>query len=119
VDLAGRSNVLVAYASARGSTRGIAERIAARLSDRGARVEVRSVDDVDDIVVYDTVIIASAVYSQSWLPNAGSGRSDPGYVPSPGRKRNRTVLRYWHASISSGSVNVLPCAASAAPRVLV
>jgi len=70
VDVAERSNVLVAYASAHGSTRGIAERIAARLSDRGARVEVRSVEEVEDIDPYETVIVGSAVYGQSWLPNA-------------------------------------------------
>ena len=84
MDLAGRSNVLVAYASARGSTRGIAERIAARLSDRGARVEVRSVDDVDDIVVYDTVIIASARVQPELAAKRGLGTVRPGLRTEPG-----------------------------------
>jgi menaquinone-dependent protoporphyrinogen oxidase len=65
-----QSNVLVAYASAHASTRGIAERIAGRLGDRGARVEARSVDEVEGIDAYDMVIVGSAVYSQRWLPNA-------------------------------------------------
>lgn len=70
VDLSGRSSVLVAYASAHGSTKGIAERIAARLSDREARVEVRPVGEVEDIDAYDSVILGSAVYGQSWIPDA-------------------------------------------------
>jgi Flavodoxin domain len=69
-DVVGVSNVLVVYASAHGSTKGVAERIAARLGERGARVEVRPVDEVDDIGAYDSVILGSAVYSQSWIPNA-------------------------------------------------
>jgi menaquinone-dependent protoporphyrinogen oxidase len=69
-ELAGRSRVLVAYASAHGSTRGIAERIAARLNDRGARVELRAVDEVDHVEPYETVILGSAVYGQRWLPSA-------------------------------------------------
>jgi menaquinone-dependent protoporphyrinogen oxidase len=70
MDVAGRANVLVAYASAHGSTRGIAERIAAQLSERGARVEVRLVGEVEHIDAYDTVMLGSAVYGQSWLPDA-------------------------------------------------
>ncbi len=33
-------------------------------------MEVRQVDEVDDVEAYDTVILGSAVYSQSWIPNA-------------------------------------------------
>ena len=68
-DTAGRSTVLLAYASAHGSTRGIAERIAGLLSDR-AQVEVRPVDEIDDVEAYDTVILGSAVYGQRWIPSA-------------------------------------------------
>jgi menaquinone-dependent protoporphyrinogen oxidase len=62
-------NVLVAYASEHGSTKGLAERIAARLED-SAHVEIRPVEDVDDLGPYETVILGSAVYGQSWIPNA-------------------------------------------------
>ena len=62
--------MLVAYASAQGSTEGVAERIAARLAEHGARVEVRPVDKVDDIESYAAVILGSAVYGQRWIPSA-------------------------------------------------
>jgi menaquinone-dependent protoporphyrinogen oxidase len=64
------TNVLVAYASKYGSTRGIAERVAARLSEHGNRVEVRSVDQVDDVRAYDAIVLGSAVFDQSWIPEA-------------------------------------------------
>jgi menaquinone-dependent protoporphyrinogen oxidase len=92
-DVVGVSNVLVVYASAHGSTKGVAERIAARLGERGARVEVRPLDEVDDIEAYDTVILGSAVYSQSWIPNA-----------SEFLRRNADVLadrRVWLFSVGS------------------
>jgi menaquinone-dependent protoporphyrinogen oxidase len=64
------TNVLVAYASKYGSTRGIAERVAARLSEHRNRVEVRSVDQVDDVRAYDAIVLGSAVFGQSWVPEA-------------------------------------------------
>lgn len=63
-------DVLVAYASEHGSTRGVAERIAARLGERGARVDVRPVGAVDDVAPYRAVILGSGVYNQSWIPSA-------------------------------------------------
>jgi menaquinone-dependent protoporphyrinogen oxidase len=63
-------SVLVAYASEHGSTRGVAERIAARLGELGARVEVRSVDEVDGVGGYDAAVLGSGVYNQSWIPSA-------------------------------------------------
>ena len=64
------ANVLVAYAGAHGSTKGIAERIAARLGERGARVDLRPVGDVDGVEAYDTVVLGSAVYGQRWIESA-------------------------------------------------
>lgn len=62
--------VLVAYATAHGSTREIAEHIAARLRDGSAHVECRAVTDVGRIDQYDAVVIGSAIHSQAWLPEA-------------------------------------------------
>lgn len=64
------ANVLVAYASAHGSTKGIAERIAARLDERGARVDLRPIGGVDRVDAYDAVILGSAVYGQRWIEGA-------------------------------------------------
>jgi menaquinone-dependent protoporphyrinogen IX oxidase/uncharacterized protein YndB with AHSA1/START domain len=69
-DVVGGANVLVAYASEHGSTKGVAERIGARLGLTGARVDVCPVEEVDDLEAYDTVILGSSVYGQRWLPTA-------------------------------------------------
>jgi menaquinone-dependent protoporphyrinogen oxidase len=61
-------DVLVAYASKHGSTRGVAERGAAILGEQGNRVELRPVDEVDGVDAYDAVVFGSPVYYQAWLP---------------------------------------------------
>jgi menaquinone-dependent protoporphyrinogen oxidase len=62
--------VLVAYATGHGSTRVVAERIGTRLAEAGTQVDVRPVDDVDDLAGYDAVVLGSGVYNQSWIPSA-------------------------------------------------
>jgi menaquinone-dependent protoporphyrinogen oxidase len=59
--------VLVAYASKHHSTAEIAEEIGTvlKLNDR-INVDVRSVDTVEHIALYDAVIIGSAVYVGQW-----------------------------------------------------
>jgi menaquinone-dependent protoporphyrinogen oxidase len=63
-------HVLVTYATAEGSTAGVAERIASRLSERGHEAEMHPVDQVDGVDPYDAVVIGSAVHDQAWLPAA-------------------------------------------------
>jgi menaquinone-dependent protoporphyrinogen oxidase len=62
--------VLVAAASKHGATREIAERIGAGLADRGLSVEVRSLDDVDDLEPFDAFVIGSGIYLGNWLKEA-------------------------------------------------
>lgn len=57
--------VLVAYASAHGSTEEIASRIAVRLG-----VDLAAMRDVRDIGRYDAVVLGSAIHDQQWLPDA-------------------------------------------------
>jgi menaquinone-dependent protoporphyrinogen oxidase len=64
--------VLVAYASAFGSTREIAERIAARMGRAMVDVECRQVDDIEAASGYNAVILGSAIHNQEWLPAAMS-----------------------------------------------
>jgi menaquinone-dependent protoporphyrinogen oxidase len=62
--------VLVAYATKHGSTRGVAERIAASLREAGNRVELRPGDQLSDVSAYDAVVFGSPVFNQRWLPEA-------------------------------------------------
>ena len=64
--------VLVAYASAFGSTREIAERIAARVGRAEDDVECRQVDGIEAASGYKAVILGSAIHNQEWLPAAMS-----------------------------------------------
>jgi menaquinone-dependent protoporphyrinogen oxidase len=63
-------SMLVAYASRYGATRGIAERIAAKLIDAGQQVDVRAVGEVGDAAGYDAFVIGSATYMGAWLKDA-------------------------------------------------
>lgn len=54
--------VLVAYATKYGSTREVAEAIAARLRERGIKIDVRAAGDVDSVDGYDAVVFGGALY---------------------------------------------------------
>ena len=62
--------VLVTYATSRGSTRGVAERIAARLQQRGIAADALPVSGQLDVGSYDAVVLGSAIHSGAWLPAA-------------------------------------------------
>ena len=61
---------LVAYATRHGATRGIAERIAAKLEQPGSEVTLLPVDGVDDVAGYDAVVVGSSVYFGMWSKSA-------------------------------------------------
>lgn len=61
---------LVVVASRHGSTRGIAEAIAARLGEHGIDAQVADADDVEQLTGFDAVVIGSAVYMGKWLKPA-------------------------------------------------
>ena len=62
--------ILVGYASAHGSTKGIAEEIGNRLAKAGLQAEVRSIDEVNALEAYDAVVLGSALHNMRWLPPA-------------------------------------------------
>lgn len=62
--------ILVAYATRAGSTAGVAEAIGAALAERGAQVEVRSMQEVSDLSPYRAVVAGSAIQDRQWLPEA-------------------------------------------------
>lgn len=60
-------DVLVTYATRHGATRGIAERIAARLDAAGDLTAVLTpIDEVHDVEAYDAVVVGGAVYMFHW-----------------------------------------------------
>ena len=66
--------VLVVYATAYGATKGIAERIADTLRERGLTADLFSADDPDlrelDLADYEGFVIGSAIHAGSWLKSA-------------------------------------------------
>ncbi|KGN42994.1 flavodoxin domain-containing protein [Knoellia aerolata] len=63
-------NVLVAYATRHGSTAGIAEHIAATLTERGLPAEAKPVEEVEGVDGYDAVVLGGAAYMFHWLKPA-------------------------------------------------
>ena len=63
-------SVLVAYATAHGSTKGVADAIASQLSTANVSVDLRAADDVADVSVYDAVVLGSAIHNGKWLTPA-------------------------------------------------
>jgi len=64
------SSILVAYATAHGSTEGIATAIAGRLRSAGHNVDLRAVDTVEYLDHYDAVVLGSAIHNAAWLAPA-------------------------------------------------
>jgi menaquinone-dependent protoporphyrinogen oxidase len=68
--MAASPRVLVAYASAAGSTAGVAERIADVLKTAGCRAVCRPADTDVDPDGFDALVVGSAVHDMAWLPSA-------------------------------------------------
>jgi len=64
--------ILVAYASKRGGTAEIAERIGAGLRGAGLQVDVLPADRASDPAAYDAVALGSAVYYGNWRKEAAN-----------------------------------------------
>jgi menaquinone-dependent protoporphyrinogen oxidase len=64
------NKILVAYASRAGSTAGVAEAIGQTLTESGAQVEVRPMQDIKDLAPYRAVVAGSAIQGGRWLPEA-------------------------------------------------
>ena len=64
------NKILVAYASACGSTGQVAEAIGQELCSAGAEVDVRLAKRVSDLSPYQAVVLGSAIRMGRWLPEA-------------------------------------------------
>jgi menaquinone-dependent protoporphyrinogen oxidase len=70
VDEGGAVRILIAYASKHGSTREVADAIAAALEPVGIEVEVRPARAVEDPGVYDAVVLGAPLYMARWHKDA-------------------------------------------------
>jgi menaquinone-dependent protoporphyrinogen oxidase len=64
--------ILVTYASKRGATKEIAERIAETLTAAGQQAEAKPVRATGDLSAYDAFVVGSAAYFGRWLREAAS-----------------------------------------------
>lgn len=62
--------VLVAYASKRGGTQGIAESIRDALVERGMTADVVAAKDAKSLAGYDAVVVGGALYMMRWRREA-------------------------------------------------
>ena len=62
--------VLVAYATKKGGTKGIADTIGDELTRDGIEAHVHDAGAVKDIKAYDALVIGSAIYANRWRPEA-------------------------------------------------
>jgi len=62
--------VLVAYTSRAGSTRGVAERIAARLQTHGYAVHLDPLLGREEVTRFEAVVLGSPIYSGAWETEA-------------------------------------------------
>lgn len=64
--------VAIVYGSRLGATRGIAERIAARLGAAGFDTQLEAVERITDLPSADAFVIGSGVYGQHWMKEAAA-----------------------------------------------
>lgn len=64
------SSILIAYATKHGSTREVAEAVAATLHAQGLDVETLPAAQVDDPSRYDAVVLGGSLYTGRWHPDA-------------------------------------------------
>jgi menaquinone-dependent protoporphyrinogen oxidase len=64
------NRILVAYASRAGSTAGVAEAIGKALANGDIQVDVRPMQEIEDLTPYRAVVAGSAIQKGRWLPEA-------------------------------------------------
>ena len=64
------NHILITYASRTGSTAEVAQAIGKTLAENGAQVDVRPMQEVQDLAPYSAVVAGSAIRGSKWLPEA-------------------------------------------------
>lgn len=65
-----KNRILIAYASATGSTAGVAAEIGTKMAEAGFRVDVKPIRERPSLDGYRAVLLGSAVQYGRWLPEA-------------------------------------------------
>jgi menaquinone-dependent protoporphyrinogen oxidase len=63
-----KKKILVAYATAAGSTGGVADLIGKTMAESGIAVDVCPVQSVKKLDSYDAIVLGSAIHGGKWLP---------------------------------------------------
>jgi len=95
----------VTYASRKGSTAAVAEAIGAVLRETGADVHVRPMHDVYNLIAYDAVVIGSAVYNGTVMPQAAQ------FIASQKHSLKTLPVAYFAVSLALANPDELPNAA--------
>ena len=96
----------MAYASGNGSTKEIAEFIAARLIRNGLLVQAHSVVDAPDPAAFEAVVIGSAIHNRAWLPSTEEYvRRFPGlrWQHRTAQRRSHTHAEHPHCGVEVGA----------------
>jgi menaquinone-dependent protoporphyrinogen oxidase len=64
------TSILVAYATRYGSTREVAESVAATLREQGLAVDLQPMHTVDDLAGYDAIVLGAPLYIGHWPKEA-------------------------------------------------
>jgi menaquinone-dependent protoporphyrinogen oxidase len=92
-----KKKILVAYASANGSTGGIAETIGKAFYEQGVAADIRPVNSVTDFSGYNAVVIGSAINGGKWLPEATE------FVTINQEKLSQLPVAYFLVGMMAGS----------------
>ena len=62
--------LLITYATRHGSTQEVAEAIAVELRGVGYDLDLRSLDEMEDVSAYEAVVLGAPLYTGRWHPDA-------------------------------------------------
>jgi menaquinone-dependent protoporphyrinogen oxidase len=82
--------VLVAYATKHGSTREVAEAIAARLRENGLDADLRCAADVEAVDDYASVVVGGSIYMGRWHGDARALQC----LPASDARDWETIMRW-------------------------
>jgi len=90
-----RPSILVAYASKKGSTAEVAAFVGKRLREHGLVADVRRAAEVEDLALYDGVVLGGSLYFGRWHDDARAFLSRFGTARSEERRVGKECRSRW------------------------